>query len=70
MRPMMVTSRESDRSLDCVERSVPMFLPEILPVVKVGRRLDRVVYIPPDERRGEHEALLYRLTQDHWEATS
>ncbi len=36
---------------------------------RLGMRLDRVVSIPANERRGELKALLYRLTRNQWEST-
>lgn len=35
---------------------------------RLGLRLDRQVTIPPDERRGSVEALLYVVTKDDWRA--
>ena len=114
--------REQGRIIGYIGLSVPMFLPEILPAVEVGWRLDpafwgrglategaraalregfltlgldeitsipqvdnpssgkvcgrigmtldRIVTIPANERRGEVQAELHRLTRSAWEATT
>ncbi len=33
---------------------------------RIGMRFDRVVRIPPNEKRGELEGRLYRLSRDEW----
>lgn len=35
---------------------------------RIGMNLDRTVTIPANDRRGELEALLYRMTRDEWRA--
>lgn len=37
---------------------------------RIGMKLDRQVSIPANARRGELDALLYRLTRKEWEAAS
>lgn len=37
---------------------------------RIGMRLDRVVSIPANNRRGELRALLYRLTREEWASTN
>ena len=37
---------------------------------RIGMRLDKVVSIPANDRRGELEALLYRLTREEWQSNS